>query len=258
MRDHITSEVGETLEIVAREVVLELTLPESVRVESLSPFRVEQGERAAPGSTSATCVSGQVLTIVLRLTFDFGVVGPRGRRRTCGSPTATARSRRPAPPWSRRRWPGSTPTTRPTTRSRATWRWTASWPACSRSARSRRPCGSTARAATTMRAGSSAPSGTASAATPAVDGELNALRRGALRGAGPLRGADAGDGPQGGLLRVQQPVPDAHVGGEVAQGLTVRGAHATRPGRPAHGRVVPRPVARSAGRRVAREVRRNP
>ena len=47
MRDHITSEVGETLEVVAREVVLELTLPESVRVDSLSPFRVERrGGRA--------------------------------------------------------------------------------------------------------------------------------------------------------------------------------------------------------------------
>ena len=43
MRDHITSEVGETLEVVAREVVLELKLPDSVRVESMSPFRVEQG-----------------------------------------------------------------------------------------------------------------------------------------------------------------------------------------------------------------------
>jgi Ca-activated chloride channel family protein len=74
MRDHITSEVGETLEVVAREVVLELVLPESVRVDSLSPFRVEQaGGRAR--ILLGDMVSGQVLTIALRMTFDFGDVG---------------------------------------------------------------------------------------------------------------------------------------------------------------------------------------
>lgn len=74
MRDHITSEVGETLEVVAREVVLELVLPESVRVESLSPFRVEQaGGRARV--LLGDMVSGQVLTIALRLEFDYGDVG---------------------------------------------------------------------------------------------------------------------------------------------------------------------------------------
>jgi Ca-activated chloride channel homolog len=74
MRDHITSEVGETLEVVAREVVLDLTLPESVRLEPLSPFRVEQ----SPGRARVylgDMLSGQVLSIVLRITFDFGEVG---------------------------------------------------------------------------------------------------------------------------------------------------------------------------------------
>jgi Ca-activated chloride channel family protein len=74
MRDHITSEVGETLEVVAREVVLELTLPESVRLEPLSPFRVEQ----SPGRARVflgDMLSGQVLSIVLRMTFDFGEIG---------------------------------------------------------------------------------------------------------------------------------------------------------------------------------------
>ena len=74
MRDHITSEVGETLEVVAREVVLALTLPESVRVDSLSPFRVEQsGGRAR--ILLGDMVSGQLLSIALRVTFDFGTVG---------------------------------------------------------------------------------------------------------------------------------------------------------------------------------------
>jgi Ca-activated chloride channel family protein len=74
MRDHITSEVGETLEVVAREVVLDLTLPESVRVDPLSPFRVEQ----SPGRARVylgDMLSGQVLSVVLRVTFDFGEVG---------------------------------------------------------------------------------------------------------------------------------------------------------------------------------------
>ena len=74
MRDHITSEVGETLDVVAREVVLELVVPDGVRVDALSPFRIEQGQgrvRVFLGDM----VSGQVLSIVLRVTFDFGEVG---------------------------------------------------------------------------------------------------------------------------------------------------------------------------------------
>ena len=74
MRDHITSEVGETLEVVAREVVLELVVPDGMRVDALSPFRIEQGQgrvRVFLGDM----VSGQVLSIVLRVTFDFGEIG---------------------------------------------------------------------------------------------------------------------------------------------------------------------------------------
>ena len=74
MRDHITSEVGETLEVVAREVVLDLVVPDGVRIDPLSPFRVE----SSPGRVRAflgDMVSGQVLSIVLRVTFDFGEVG---------------------------------------------------------------------------------------------------------------------------------------------------------------------------------------
>jgi Ca-activated chloride channel homolog len=74
MRDHITSEVGETLEVVAREVVLDLVVPDGVRIDALSPFRVE----SSPGRARVflgDMVSGQVLSIVLRVTFDFGEVG---------------------------------------------------------------------------------------------------------------------------------------------------------------------------------------
>jgi len=74
MRDHITSEVGETLEVVAREVVLELRVPDSITVEALSPFRVEQ--RAGTAKVFlGDMVSGQVISIVLRVTFDFGEIG---------------------------------------------------------------------------------------------------------------------------------------------------------------------------------------
>ncbi len=74
MRDHITSEVGETLEVVAREVVIELTLPDAIRVEALSPFRVEK--RAGMVRVFlGDMVSGQTLSVVLRVTFDYGEVG---------------------------------------------------------------------------------------------------------------------------------------------------------------------------------------
>ncbi len=74
IRDHITSEVGETLEVTARDVVIEVTAPGSVRVDSLSPFPVERrGGRTLV--RLGDLVSGQVIRIVLRLTFDFGEVG---------------------------------------------------------------------------------------------------------------------------------------------------------------------------------------
>jgi Ca-activated chloride channel family protein len=74
IRDHITSEVGETLDVVARDVTLEVTAPETVTIESMAPFRTE-----ARGSRTliriGDLVSGQVVRIVLRVTFPFGEVG---------------------------------------------------------------------------------------------------------------------------------------------------------------------------------------
>ena len=137
MRDHITSEVGETLEVVAREVVLELTLPESVRIDSLSPFRLERrGGRVLV--YLGDMLSGQVLSIVLRVTFDFGEAGREVGVGVRVSDRDGAFERR-SPASSRSRSPGRTPTIRPTTPSRATATWTGSSPACSPSAPSRRP-----------------------------------------------------------------------------------------------------------------------
>jgi hypothetical protein len=74
IRDHITGEVGETLDVVARDVTLEVTAPETVTIESMAPFRTE-----ARGSRTliriGDLVSGQVVRIVLRVTFPFGEVG---------------------------------------------------------------------------------------------------------------------------------------------------------------------------------------
>jgi hypothetical protein len=74
IRDHITGEVGEALEVVARDVVLEVTAPESVVVEPMTPFRVER--RASRTLVHlGDLVSGQVLRLVLRVTFPYGEAG---------------------------------------------------------------------------------------------------------------------------------------------------------------------------------------
>jgi Ca-activated chloride channel family protein len=71
MRDHITSEVGDTLEVVARDVVLELDVPAGVEVRALSAFRVERaGSRVRVHL--GDLVSGQVVQVALALRFDVG------------------------------------------------------------------------------------------------------------------------------------------------------------------------------------------
>src|SRR4029079_6740172 len=48
--DHLASEIGESLEVVARDVELRLTLPDGVRIESLGAF---PAIRAAGGTVVA-------------------------------------------------------------------------------------------------------------------------------------------------------------------------------------------------------------
>ncbi len=72
--DLITSEVGEALDVVAREVALEIDTPEGVVVEPLSPFPVT----TAAGRTVVSLgslVAEQVVQVVLRLNFPFGEIG---------------------------------------------------------------------------------------------------------------------------------------------------------------------------------------
>lgn len=76
IRDHITSEVGETLDIVARDVTVEVTALEGVKVESLSPYPT----RDRVGRTEiliGDLTADETLSIVLRLRFPYGQIGDR-------------------------------------------------------------------------------------------------------------------------------------------------------------------------------------
>jgi hypothetical protein len=69
--DYVTSEVGEALEVVARDVTVELTTREDVAVESLTPYSVERrGARTVV--RLGALVSEQVSQVVLRLKFPTG------------------------------------------------------------------------------------------------------------------------------------------------------------------------------------------
>jgi Ca-activated chloride channel family protein len=72
--DLITSEVGEALDIVARDVVLELNAPEQMLVESLSPYPFERRGTRTLVQLGAL-VAEQLSQVVLRLNFPLGEVG---------------------------------------------------------------------------------------------------------------------------------------------------------------------------------------
>jgi Ca-activated chloride channel homolog len=213
MRDHITSEVGETLEIVAREVVLELTMPESTRVEALSPFRVEQrGGRVLV--YLGDMVSGQVLSIVLRLTFDYGEVGREvGVLVRVADRDGAFDRARPAPETIAVAWAyadhaanDAQPRDRDVDR------------------RAPQPRGPLRGCRQVARGRPQADRRLRGLGPGAARDRLRAARRGAR-----LCGRHAGDGPQAALLRVEQPGPDANPGREVDPGrLTARGSATER------------------------------
>ena len=72
--DLIASEVGETLEIVARDVVIEVSAPEGVAVEALGPNPVRR-HRGTTEVILGDLASEQQVAVVLRLTFPFGQLG---------------------------------------------------------------------------------------------------------------------------------------------------------------------------------------
>ena len=74
IRDAITSEVGEALEVTARGVVLEVTARDDLRIEAVTPHALSGGG----GRTSVALgdlVSGQTVEVVLRLSFPYGELG---------------------------------------------------------------------------------------------------------------------------------------------------------------------------------------
>ncbi len=74
IRDAITSEVGETLEIVARDVKLEITAREEIRIEPISPYRASvHGNRTFV--SLGDLGSEQSVAVVLRLSFPYGDLG---------------------------------------------------------------------------------------------------------------------------------------------------------------------------------------
>ncbi len=74
IRDHIASEVGETLEVVARDVELEIQAGEGTLIEAISPQPVTvRGSRSIVAL--GDLVADQVQDVVLRLTFPFGQLG---------------------------------------------------------------------------------------------------------------------------------------------------------------------------------------
>ena len=74
IRDAITSEVGETLEIVAHDVRLEVTARDDIRIEPISPYKVSIRANRAVVSIG-DLASGQVVDVVLRLSFPYGDAG---------------------------------------------------------------------------------------------------------------------------------------------------------------------------------------
>jgi Ca-activated chloride channel family protein len=74
IQDLIASEVGELLQVVARNVVLEITAPEHLEPRTLSPYRIERhGSRHHV--LLGDLVAEQRLEVVLRMKFEYGPIG---------------------------------------------------------------------------------------------------------------------------------------------------------------------------------------
>jgi Ca-activated chloride channel family protein len=78
IRDHMTSEVGESLDVVARDVKVRISVPEGVTVESLSPFAIETRSTTSGSETLVSLgdlVSQQRVQLIVRLNFPYGSIG---------------------------------------------------------------------------------------------------------------------------------------------------------------------------------------
>lgn len=74
IQDHIATEVGELLQVVARDAALEVSVPESMEVATLSPYPMERwGARL--NVRLGDLVAEQRLEVVLRVRFGYGPIG---------------------------------------------------------------------------------------------------------------------------------------------------------------------------------------
>ena len=73
--DTLTSELGETLETVARGAVLRVKAPSGVKVDTLNAFDVSRLDELTTGIHIGNLVSRQAVSVVARLTFPPGPTG---------------------------------------------------------------------------------------------------------------------------------------------------------------------------------------
>lgn len=74
IQDHIATEVGELLQVVARDATLEITAPDGLAIATLSPYALERrGSRMQV--LLGDLVAEQRLEVVLRVKFGYGPIG---------------------------------------------------------------------------------------------------------------------------------------------------------------------------------------
>jgi Ca-activated chloride channel family protein len=73
--DTLTSELGETLETVARGAVLRVKAASGVQITTLNAFEVRQVDEGATDIRLGDLVSRQSVSLVVRLTFPSGAIG---------------------------------------------------------------------------------------------------------------------------------------------------------------------------------------
>lgn len=94
----LTSELGETLDTVARDVVVHLRLPDHATLEVLNDFPTS-GSGPTQTVTLGHLVSGQTVTVLLRITCP---AGPTGASLSLGASVASAEQ--PASGWNDLAW----------------------------------------------------------------------------------------------------------------------------------------------------------
>jgi Ca-activated chloride channel homolog len=74
IQDHIATEVGELLQVVARDASLEITAPETLEITTLSPYPMDR-RGARHHVLLGDLVAEQRLEVLLRIRFGYGPIG---------------------------------------------------------------------------------------------------------------------------------------------------------------------------------------